>query len=229
MTGCSKTWPYVSVLILFRSKSKNNIGRECLKNSKYFKQKQEEDGRYLSTLNLDNGETFHSVFWVDSRARVAWMQFYDVLVFDVTYKTNKFRMPFEPFTRCKPSSSAQLVRRCLVRRWNDRKVSMSAYFALVTHVWQVPNCHYYWSGCNNMQGRWFDILESQHTYCMWHVREHEIEHLLGYLSWYPNFNQMYIPHYPPPPQNNGFKAGWEHIFQEFNIEPPCWLRNTNTG
>lgn len=39
-----------------------------------------------------------SVFWADERSRVAYSMFHDVLLFDLTYKTNKFRMPFAAFT-----------------------------------------------------------------------------------------------------------------------------------
>lgn len=31
-----------------------------------------------------------SVFWTNDRARFAYLQFSDVMVFDVTYKSNKF-------------------------------------------------------------------------------------------------------------------------------------------
>ena len=37
-------------------------------------------------------------FWVDARSRLAYEQFGDVITFDTTYKTNKYSMPFAPFT-----------------------------------------------------------------------------------------------------------------------------------
>lgn len=38
------------------------------------------------------------VFWCDARARKSYKKISDVIVFDVTYKTNSFSMPFAPFT-----------------------------------------------------------------------------------------------------------------------------------
>ncbi|XP_023728883.1 protein FAR1-RELATED SEQUENCE 7-like [Lactuca sativa] len=38
-----------------------------------------------------------NVFWADGRSREAYTKFGDVVVFDVTYMTNKFKMPFAPF------------------------------------------------------------------------------------------------------------------------------------
>ncbi|KAK2391080.1 protein FAR1-RELATED SEQUENCE [Trifolium repens] len=36
-------------------------------------------------------------FWVDTRSRLAYQQYGDVITFDTTYKTNKYSMPFAPF------------------------------------------------------------------------------------------------------------------------------------
>lgn len=47
---------------------------------------------------LDNHGSLRSVFWIDARSRVTYSIFDYVLVFDVTYKTNKFRIIFAPFT-----------------------------------------------------------------------------------------------------------------------------------
>ncbi|XP_077251966.1 protein FAR1-RELATED SEQUENCE 5-like [Tasmannia lanceolata] len=46
----------------------------------------------------DTDGTFRSMFWADSRARDAYMTFNDVIVFYVTYKTNRLSLPFAPFT-----------------------------------------------------------------------------------------------------------------------------------
>ncbi|KAM1224818.1 hypothetical protein ACFX2G_044610 [Malus domestica] len=37
-------------------------------------------------------------FWVDARSRMAYHYFGDVVTFDTTYRTNKYDMPFAPFT-----------------------------------------------------------------------------------------------------------------------------------
>ncbi|XP_020266311.1 protein FAR1-RELATED SEQUENCE 5-like [Asparagus officinalis] len=39
-----------------------------------------------------------SVFWADGRSRSSYLSFGDVVVFDVTYKTNHLSLPFAPFT-----------------------------------------------------------------------------------------------------------------------------------
>lgn len=52
-------------------------------------------------MEVDEGNQVRSVFWADNRSRVAYMQFGDVLMFDVTCNTNSFKMSFAPFTNVK--------------------------------------------------------------------------------------------------------------------------------
>ena len=37
-------------------------------------------------------------FWADARSRMAYQYFGDVVTFDATYQTNRYKMPFVPFT-----------------------------------------------------------------------------------------------------------------------------------
>ncbi|KAK3021760.1 hypothetical protein RJ639_045703 [Escallonia herrerae] len=76
---------------------KNNVGKECHGIIKHFQEKAVLDGAHFFAIDLASDESLRSVFWADGRSKEAYLQFGDVLVFDVTYKTNKFRMPFTPF------------------------------------------------------------------------------------------------------------------------------------
>lgn len=46
---------------------------------------------------MDEDGFLRSIFWADFRSRNDVLTFGDVLVFDVTYKTNNLMMPFAPF------------------------------------------------------------------------------------------------------------------------------------
>lgn len=62
-----------------------------------FQKKQEKDESHYFSMDFDNEGSLRSLFWPNGRSRVASM-FKDIVVFDVTYKINKLRMPFVPFT-----------------------------------------------------------------------------------------------------------------------------------
>ncbi|GJY52591.1 FAR1-related sequence 5-like protein [Tanacetum coccineum] len=79
------------------NKRKYNIGKERYGIIMHFKGRTEIDKEFYFDMDLSKDGTLKSVFWADGRSRYSYCQFHDVLVFDTTYKTNKFSFPFAPF------------------------------------------------------------------------------------------------------------------------------------
>lgn len=65
---------------------------ECLGIVKYSYQRQEEDNTYYFVMDLGDNSTLRRVSWTAGWARSTYLQFCDVLVFYVTYKTNKLSL-----------------------------------------------------------------------------------------------------------------------------------------
>ena len=49
-------------------------------------------------MQCNNDARMIKKFWVDTRSRLAYQHFGNVITFDTTYKTNKYSMQFTPFT-----------------------------------------------------------------------------------------------------------------------------------
>ncbi|XP_077232398.1 protein FAR1-RELATED SEQUENCE 5-like [Tasmannia lanceolata] len=81
-----------------RKQRGNNIGKEGVLVAEYFQKKRSEDPNFQFAMELDINGNLRSMFWADSWAREAYLKFNDVIVFDVTYRTIRFKMPFAPFT-----------------------------------------------------------------------------------------------------------------------------------
>lgn len=64
----------------------------------YCKQKQGQNSDFLYAIQCDDDARMKSFFWVDARSRLAYKSFGDVVTFDTTCKTDKYNMPFAPFT-----------------------------------------------------------------------------------------------------------------------------------
>ncbi|XP_077251860.1 protein FAR1-RELATED SEQUENCE 5-like [Tasmannia lanceolata] len=86
------------VIAHLRAKRKNNLGQEAVLVANHLQKKRSEDPNFFFSMELDTDGTFRSMFWADARARDAYMTFNDVIVFYVTYKTNRLSLPFAPFT-----------------------------------------------------------------------------------------------------------------------------------
>lgn len=54
---------------------------------------------FFYAIQCDEDDRATNFFWVDSRSRTVYQYFGDLITFDTTYRTNKYEMPFAPFTR----------------------------------------------------------------------------------------------------------------------------------
>ncbi|KAL5821714.1 hypothetical protein ACOSQ3_023596 [Xanthoceras sorbifolium] len=63
----------------------------------HFMHMQEENKNFFYAVDLDDQHMLKNVFWVDAKSREDYKIFGDVVLFDKTYITNKFKMPFAPF------------------------------------------------------------------------------------------------------------------------------------
>ena len=57
-----------------------------------------KNANFFYAIQCDEDDRMVNFFWVDARSRLAYQNFGDVVTFDTTYKTNKYNMPFAPFT-----------------------------------------------------------------------------------------------------------------------------------
>ncbi|XP_026443836.1 protein FAR1-RELATED SEQUENCE 5-like [Papaver somniferum] len=64
----------------------------------FFQRKQRENPQFFYSVQVDEDGRVVNFFWVDARSRMAYEHFGDVVTFDTTYMTNKYQMPFAPFT-----------------------------------------------------------------------------------------------------------------------------------
>ncbi|KAJ3702630.1 hypothetical protein LUZ61_006335 [Rhynchospora tenuis] len=110
--GPSKIMEYLSIQhggknnVSFTTKDVSNliardnaklIGRDVETTLIYFQKKKEEDPEFFYAVDADEDGFLKHIFWVDGRARRAYLEFGDVVTFDTTYNTNKYSMPLAPF------------------------------------------------------------------------------------------------------------------------------------
>jgi hypothetical protein len=82
------------------TRNRKLIGVDVETTLAYFREKQEEDPEFFYAIDADDAGAVKHVFWVDGRARRAYLEFGDVITFDTTYNTNRYNMPLAPFIGC---------------------------------------------------------------------------------------------------------------------------------
>ncbi|XXG56079.1 hypothetical protein AAC387_Pa03g3588 [Persea americana] len=76
---------------------KRTLGRDSQYLLDYFKRMQVKNPSFFYAVHLDDEYRMTNFFWIDARSRMAYNYFGDVVIFDTTYKTNRYGMPFAPF------------------------------------------------------------------------------------------------------------------------------------
>lgn len=65
--------------------------------------RQRVDPDFYYEYQIDGDGHLKNMFWCDSQSRMDYRAFGDVVIFDSTYQTNKYKMPFVPFCWIEPS------------------------------------------------------------------------------------------------------------------------------
>ena len=55
------------------------------------------DREFFFKYTKDKDGHLRNIFWADSQSRIDYVAFGGVVVFDSTYRSNKYRLPFVPF------------------------------------------------------------------------------------------------------------------------------------
>ena len=86
-----------------RCRGKNLDAKDASTVLNYCQKQQAQNSNLFYAIQCDDVRHmvnyYYFFFCVDVRSRMAYQYFGDVETFDTTYKTNKYDMPFAPFTR----------------------------------------------------------------------------------------------------------------------------------
>ncbi|XP_021742873.1 protein FAR1-RELATED SEQUENCE 5-like [Chenopodium quinoa] len=92
--GCTKKYVYNAL----GSEKFNRIeGLDCNQFIKYLAQRQAKESDFFYEFEVDEHNALCSVFWRDGRMKRGYEFFGDLMVFDTTYRTNKYGMICAPF------------------------------------------------------------------------------------------------------------------------------------
>ncbi|RVX12248.1 Protein FAR1-related sequence 5 [Vitis vinifera] len=64
----------------------------------YLRQMHAENPSFVYAVQGDDDQSPSNVFWADPKSRMNYTYFGDTVTFDTTYRSNRYRLPFAPFT-----------------------------------------------------------------------------------------------------------------------------------
>nr|XP_043618956.1 protein FAR1-RELATED SEQUENCE 5-like [Erigeron canadensis] len=201
---------------------KHHKGKEFFGVIKHFQEKLLKDRNFYFSVDLFDDGSPRNIFWADGRSRDSYIKFSDVVVFDVTYKTNRFEMPFAPFIGVNHHYQSIIFGGALLE--NEKQETFESLFnrflecmfvkppsAIITDQDKAI--------CNAVQNI---FPNTRHHYCSWHMKKHELEHLPFLKSRYNGLHELCCE-WVKSTTVEEFETRWEVINGQYNFERNCWI------
>ncbi|KAI3750370.1 hypothetical protein L2E82_21004 [Cichorium intybus] len=197
-------------------------GKEFYGLIKHFQDKALLDNDQYFAVDLGDDGCPRNIFWADGRSRDAYNKFGDVVVFDVTYMTNKFKMPFAPFVGVNHHGQSILFGGALLE--NEKEETFEWLF---DHFLRCMFGNYPKAiitdqdkAIGNAVKKLFP--DTRHRFCAWHIKKHELEHLRPYVARYSDFQESYRE-WVKSDTVEEFETRWEVIRGKYELESNCWV------
>ncbi|XP_077252721.1 protein FAR1-RELATED SEQUENCE 5-like [Tasmannia lanceolata] len=210
------------IIAHLRAVRENNMGTEAVIVANHFQKEKSEDPNFYFELELDANGTLRSMFWADSRAREAYLMFTDVIIFDVTYKTNKFKMSFAPFTGVNHHRQSTLFGCALLADETDETFTWLFEQWLTCMFRKTPGAI-----ITDMDGAMRNAIRkvfphTRHRFCSWHIKKHLLEHVADMrdvdTDFYKDYNHWF---YRREIENSEIE--WKSLADKYHIDESHWL------
>ncbi|XP_056685701.1 protein FAR1-RELATED SEQUENCE 5-like [Spinacia oleracea] len=189
----------------------------------YFKSQRELNCDFYSSMQRDEEGILKNSFWSDARSRGACKYFGDVISFDTTFSSNRYRMPFAPFVGV-----------------NHHGKSIVFAAALISHedtesfIWVFEE----WLKCMGKPPK--GILTDQdkaiaraisevfpgvpHRLCLWHMLQNASRNL-GKLAEWKSIDTLIRTAVHDMLDPNEFDEAWCLVMDKYNQRGKGWMQD----
>lgn len=190
----------------------------------FFKIMQASDPAFYYAIQVDEEDRLSSVFWVDTRSRIAYNCFSDVVAFDTTYQVNQYKMPFAPFTGVNHHKQSVLFGCALLADETE-----STFIWLFTNWLEAMSARqpglvitdYDPDICRAVQ---LVFPQSSHRYCKWHVISKMPKEMGHVYSALPRTFQVEFDGCINKTETaEEFESSWQMLLDKYNLRGNDWL------
>ena len=190
----------------------------------YFKNCQLKNPGFFYAFQMDAKGKLANCFWVDSRSRMAYKYFGYVVTFDPTYLTNKYLMPFVPFTGVNHHQQSILFGCALL--WDETEKS----FVWLLHTWLeamdgVSPKTIITDQDTSISNAVANVFpEVNHHYCMWHIEKKVPEYLNQIYHEHSEFKNQFHKCIHQTITSDDFDSDWGAIIDKYELQDNKWLK-----
>jgi hypothetical protein len=185
---------------------------------------QGKNSNFYHALDLDDELRVQNVFWVDARSRAAYESFHDVIIFDTTYLTNKYDMPFAPFIGINHHGES-IILGCGLLSGEDTDSFVWVFRQWLQSICGIAPKAIITDQCQAMQ-RAIEIVfpKTVHHWCIWHITMKLPVKLAG-LEAYQDIKYYLLKVVHQSMTVEEFEKSWNHTITSHHLEENEWLSN----
>jgi hypothetical protein len=190
----------------------------------FFDQMQSEDKDFFRKLKLDKDNRVENIFWVDGPARRAYKASYnDCISFDMTYLTNKYKMPCAPFIGINNhGQSIQLGCGFVRQELSSNFMWLFKIFKLA--MGDIAPKNIITDQDTGMKAAINAVFpEANHRNCRWHVMQNATEKLGSFMAKHPELLEAFNACVNNSLKPEEFETSWMAMITKYNVADNMYL------
>ncbi|XP_074377988.1 protein FAR1-RELATED SEQUENCE 5-like [Apium graveolens] len=179
--------------------------------------------KYFIRTKVDEENRLKCLVWIDLRYLMAYQNFSDVVVFDTTYRANRYTMSFVPFTEVNHHYQSVIFGFVLMR---DEHASTFEWIlrSWLAGVGNKPPLTIITDQDQAMASAIAIILSNTtNLLCSWHISQKFPEKLAHYYSDFPEFKTDFNHYIYKSVTECIFEARWASFVEKYHLQEHKWL------
>ncbi|KAD4982200.1 hypothetical protein E3N88_18871 [Mikania micrantha] len=190
----------------------------------YLKQMHADNPSFFYAIQGDDEQCTGNVFWADMKAMENYTYFGDTVTFDTTYRSNRYRLPFAPFTGINHHGQPVLFGCAFLL--NESESSFIWLFKTWVSAMSgrlpvsITTDHDTVIRSAIMQV----FPDTRHRFCKWHIFKKCQEKLSHVFLQYPNFEADFHKCVNLSDSVDEFEACWLPLVDKYDLRDNEWLQ-----
>lgn len=191
----------------------------------YLKRMQTENSAFYYAVQSDSEHSGGNIFWADTTAKMNFTYFGDTVIFDTTYRTNRYRLPFASFTGFNHHGQPVFFGCALIL--NESESSFIWLFQTWLHAMSGRSPASITTDPERLiQVAVAQVLpQTRHRFCKWAIFRETKEKLAQLYQSQPTFETEFKKCVIESETINEFESSWESLLQRYFIMDNEWLQS----
>lgn len=189
----------------------------------YLRQMHADNPSFFYAVQGDNEQYTGNVFWSDPKARMNYTSFGDTVTFDTTYRSNRYRLPFAPFTGINHHGQPVLFGCAFLLNESE------ASFVWLFRTWLAAMSGHHPVSITTdydpiIRSAIVQVFpETRHRFCKWHIFKKCQEKMSNVFLEHPTFEADFHKCVNLSDSVEEFESCWLTLLEKFELRDHDWL------